>query len=530
MQTVTPLEPRAPLPWRTWAALAIILISTTAIRLRLAPTPLERDEGEYAYAGQLLLHGVPPYRLAYNLKFPGVYVAYAAFEAVGGQTAAAVHLGIAAAVAVSTVLVFGLGRRTWGGDGPAVAAAATFAALSLDPNALALAGHAEHLVLPPVLGGLLLIVSLPTTRTAIGRTTVAGSLLAVGVLMKQPAAAFVALGYAAVFLGAGSDRRRRVARSAAFAAGVAAPPLAAAAWLAHAGVLGRAWFWTVDYARSYAAQVPLSGAPHVLGNAVGRLTRDSWPVWTLAVIGIAWSAWDRGRRRSAVSVGALGLVAFASVSAGFLYRNHYFILLMPAAALGAAALFAGRRWAIAGAATVAAIGWQVAAQSDVLFRLSPDQVNRVTYREEAFVEAAAVGRYLRTRAPPTATLAVLGSEPEIYFEARRRSATGYVYTYALLEPQPHAMAMQHEMADEIEHARPAYVVWVHLGNSWFQPQDQSPTTWIFDWWSAYSANYELVATAERAGSAGLQEHTGADALRRAWTSPGLFVFRRRDRR
>ena len=41
------------------------------IRIRFLAIPLERDEGEYAYAGQLMLQGIPPYRLAYNMKFPG---------------------------------------------------------------------------------------------------------------------------------------------------------------------------------------------------------------------------------------------------------------------------------------------------------------------------------------------------------------------------------------------------------------------------------------------------------------------------
>jgi len=47
-------------------------------------TPLADDylaamnvAGEYAYAGQLILQGVPPYKEAYNMKLPGTYAAYA---------------------------------------------------------------------------------------------------------------------------------------------------------------------------------------------------------------------------------------------------------------------------------------------------------------------------------------------------------------------------------------------------------------------------------------------------------------------
>jgi len=44
-----------------WLALLAVILFTGAIRLRLLAVPLERDEGEYAYAGQLILQGVPPY-------------------------------------------------------------------------------------------------------------------------------------------------------------------------------------------------------------------------------------------------------------------------------------------------------------------------------------------------------------------------------------------------------------------------------------------------------------------------------------
>ena len=44
--------------WEIIALLLAILIFAT-IRWRLREIPLERDEGEYAYAGQLMLQGIP---------------------------------------------------------------------------------------------------------------------------------------------------------------------------------------------------------------------------------------------------------------------------------------------------------------------------------------------------------------------------------------------------------------------------------------------------------------------------------------
>ena len=72
--------------WVRWFVVATILL-VVVVRFRLLDLPLERDEGEYAYAGQLMLQGVPPYQLAGNMKFPGTYGAYAIIMAVTGERA-----------------------------------------------------------------------------------------------------------------------------------------------------------------------------------------------------------------------------------------------------------------------------------------------------------------------------------------------------------------------------------------------------------------------------------------------------------
>ena len=56
---------------RAWAIalLLVVLTVVTAVRVRLLDVPLERDEGEYAYVGQLMLQGVPPYQEVYTMKW-----------------------------------------------------------------------------------------------------------------------------------------------------------------------------------------------------------------------------------------------------------------------------------------------------------------------------------------------------------------------------------------------------------------------------------------------------------------------------
>src|SRR5437868_1530555 len=145
------------LRYRAWVFVALTVLLVLAVRVRLREMPLERDEGEYAYAGQLILQGVPPYKEIYNMKLPGTYAAYALIMAVFGQSPAGIHLGVMLVNAGSIVLIFLLGRKLLD-ETAGVVAAASYGLLSLSPSVLGLAGHATHFVVLPALGGTLLLL------------------------------------------------------------------------------------------------------------------------------------------------------------------------------------------------------------------------------------------------------------------------------------------------------------------------------------------------------------------------------------
>src|SRR5277367_1244982 len=128
-----------------WLVVLAVILSADIVRIRLLAVPLTRDEGEYAYAGQLILQGVPPYQLAYNMKLPGTYAAYAVIFAVLGETPSAIHLGLLLVNALTTFLVFLLAKRL-AGSLAGLVAGATHALLSSSPSVVGLAGHATHFV------------------------------------------------------------------------------------------------------------------------------------------------------------------------------------------------------------------------------------------------------------------------------------------------------------------------------------------------------------------------------------------------
>jgi hypothetical protein len=101
--------------------------------------------------------------------------------------------------------------------------------------------------------------------------------------------------------------------------------------------------------------------------------------------------------------------------------------------------------------------------------------------------APEIGRYLHDHTTDNDRIAVLGSEPEIYFYAGRLSATGHIYMYGLMEDQPQAERMQHELIREIEQSQPKYCIFNTMPFSWLRGP-ASPTI-IFDWFEAYRKKY-----------------------------------------
>src|SRR5262245_45076025 len=140
-----------------WILLAVVVAVVVFLRIHLLAIPLERDEGEYAYAGQLMLQGIPPYELVYNMKFLGVYAAYALIMWIFGQTTIAIHLGLLIVNIASIVIIFLIARRLIGLTA-GITAAASYAILSASASVLGLAAHATHFVMLPTLLGTLVLL------------------------------------------------------------------------------------------------------------------------------------------------------------------------------------------------------------------------------------------------------------------------------------------------------------------------------------------------------------------------------------
>jgi hypothetical protein len=333
------------------------------------------------------------------------------------------------------------------------------------------------------------------------------------------------------------DWRGLSRRLGAYSCGALLPFLLTCLWLWRAGVLSNFWFWTFSYASQYASSNNALMALPILRQVGPAVLGPSAGLWVIACLGIVLLFVSRTARPQVLFALGFPLFSFLAVCPGFYFREHYFILMLPAVALlaGFAVAFSAEwlsrrspKWLAAAPVLVflAVCGYSIATQRDFLFYLDAETACRSIYAPNPFPEALKIADYIQTHTAPDARIAVLGSEPEIYFYSHRHSATGFIYTYELMEEQKFASAMQGQMIKEIEAARPEFLVFVDVGYSWF-PRPRSDTM-IFDWAKKYlQENYELVGLADIAR--GRTEYRwDEDARAHPQASPNnVRVFRRR---
>ncbi|HSH95790.1 MAG TPA: glycosyltransferase family 39 protein [Roseimicrobium sp.] len=510
---------------REWTGLAILIVLTALLRLPLTGMPLERDEGEYAYAGQLILQGIPPYQIASNMKFPGTYAAYAVIMAVFGESPSGIRLGLIAVNALTLAAVFFIGRRLLN-PANALLSAGAFAVLSFSPFVMGPMGHAAHFVVLAATWGFLLLLRAADS----GRRRdllLAGIVLGCSYLMKQHGMFFgaAALAWLAWNRPAADSRSALLHRLVTLGFGLAIPFVVLCVVLAAAGVIEPFFYWTFSYAAAYATTVtPVKGVD-MLVYAMKNITRMTHIPWLLAGAGLLLAILHRGAsmvtRKTLILFTAASVV---SIMPGFYFRTHYFLQLMPALALLIG--FTGwtmqrwldsktstARWRLVPMLAVAAVLLVLVVKLSGLLRgLPPDAASRFMYSEQPFVESVLAGQFIRENSAPDARVAVIGSEPQIYFYAKRHSASGVLYTYPMMEDHRFALPMQEQMIRDIETVKPEFVVFVNHRLSWLQ-LPTSPTL-IFDWASKYiPANYRLVGILEPAPDGGTTQYWGPDALK-----------------
>ena len=301
-----------------------------------------------------------------------------------------------------------------------------------------------------------------------------------------------------------------------------------------AGVFKRFWFCTFVYARVHATAFGWSA---IWLQITTFFQSVPWMAdglfWIAAGLGLASLALVKGEQRKKFWLTGFLVFSIIAVAISSYFSGHYFVMLLPALCLlaGQAISAAMQRAGTAWPAGLFVLMWALAVfhHRATFFILGPVQVCKKLYPANPFLECREIGRYLGEHSSPDGRIAVLGSEPEIPFYARRHSATGYIYMYDLIASQPYAVAMQREMIAQIEEAQPEYLVVVETPFSWDLRPDflRVTNTAVMTWLAKFAPDFYKPA--------GLvimkpdpEYYWGGDALSHMPTNePFISIFKRK---
>jgi len=112
-------------------------------------------------------------------------------------------------------------------------------------------------------------------------------------------------------------------------------------------------------------------------------------------------------------------------------------------------------------------------QKNILFKMSSFEIMRHTYGLNPFSESIKLSAYIKKNTNIEDAIAILGSEPQVYYLSQRKSATRFIYMYPLTDGNKYGRVLQAEMIKELENSQPKYILLVNIYTSWLWDKKSS---------------------------------------------------------
>jgi hypothetical protein len=424
----------------------------TLAALLLLPSlfyPFARDQGVFAYAGQVILHGGLPYRDVWDLKPPGVYYTYAAMLALTGSHMIGVRaLDIAAAV-TTVLLLYSLLRRLVGIEAAGLGAL-LYAALYLHLGFWGMAQAESYANLWTAASLAAWLGLTGPSRRFVLLAAAAGLAAASSLLMKVTALPPLALALVIVtFLrGRAAGWKSEMAAAAGLAVGLLLPLVIVIGWMAHSGT-GQAY---LDIQRGF-----VEGYIRMTSQGSGTAAegwRYFWRLYAIPTV-VALFGLLAASRPARLLLGTWLVAALVSVwMQGKYFGYHWTPVLLPLAGLagtGLAAVLAlvqrpspgSWRMALGG---VLIATWSMArpanGYADTMRLLAGRErlqaywirFGRPYHGDFSFIADTWAAGYISRHTRAADPVYIWGFEPLTLFLARRQAPTRFVFAVPLVSP------------------------------------------------------------------------------------------------
>jgi hypothetical protein len=427
---------------RLWILLTALLV--TALLLPSLLYPFGRDQAVFAYVGSVMARGGLPYRDAWDLKPPGIYLAYAFLATLSPNHGAGLMYllrGVDVAIVAGVGILLAAIARRCGHPEAAIPAAGWYACLYLQGGYWGLA-QAEGWANLWVLGAIWLCLA-GQDRRGRRQLFVAGVLGGVGAVLKfttvLPLLPFLVQALRK------QPEQERLRGAAAAVTGLAVSLAGATLWLAVTGILPAYLEIQRGFVAPYtqlSASTPLQHLEHVVRYTAQWLAS----IWLPGALAI-YAGVDRGRERAAPRA------LFAMLGGGLVavwiqdkYFGYHWQTVLPAVALLAAlgSVRLGRCLRLSTrhsglAAVLLIVFWAGGTRGTYYRDAARVALGSLSYPEwlqrfgrpgvgdNSFLADTWAADYVRQHTQPDDGVLVWGFEPAVYLLADRRPPTRFFF-------------------------------------------------------------------------------------------------------
>lgn len=509
-----------------WIGAVGVALLFVLLRWNNYDAPLIRDEGEFAYAAQLLKHGMLPYEHSFLQKPPMAVYSYALASAVAPQVFWAPRLVAYLFAALATGLLGWIIRLEFG-KGFALPTIWLVTPMLLLPALDQTTAITEVFMLLPLLGTLACYVWSRQHRGWPAAWLCAGALGAITLCYKYTALPLIGFVFCAWLVeergrGTPFPKLCRYSFLALVGAAIAAFAVLGLFLIADGGA--RLWECTVAFNRYY-----VSSSNFGLSRVWSKLLMF-WSHWQILFLLLPLVLF---RPKPRVWVWVAMLLA-ACLTTGGSYYSQYYITIMPfwavLSVLGIKRLSSWlaervrwpENWLSRGLTALVVTLLCLPALAALVpgaYRAPTGALNSVN----PFQESMLVARRVAQLTSPQDYVFVAGSEPQILSYSHRFSPTRFIIAYPMMIPSPLARGYQEEAIHDLQRHPPAVVVRARWNTSWLA-QAGTPAEFLNFLDKMLADNYEPVGGYVLDGQAGhwLEPLGPADIFRSS-----LVLYRRK---
>jgi hypothetical protein len=457
--------------WLVWIAICLVYI---LIRLNTVSIPLDRDEGIFGYAGQVILNKGLPYRDVVDQKPPVTFYLNALALLFVPPTSTGIHTFLHVYNFVTLIVLFFLAKTYTESYTAGLWVAFAYAVFSSSPAIQGFTASTEMFLLLPISMSLLFGV-LAVQRRSILLSSASGICGALAFFTKQTAAfvlvficMYVLASLISCVLKKDMSKRTSVAILLGWGAGFILVVLLIAGYYYYHKVFDEFLYWSLTHSLIYSKRMSVwDTLPRIYSISL-QIVKGNF---LIIAMGLAVSLFVCFRRNlKGCFMLSFLLCSFLATVPGTVY-NHYFAQIAPAVSLAGG-------WAVAlclsmirdrmlrrGAALLIAVTIVAApiwAHSGYYYKQSRLEFSRSFFGGNPFPESEDLADFLAERTSKEDSIFIMGSEAQIFLLSQRQSSSSFALIYPLMSEYPRYQEFQRKVWEEVKSGRPKYIIIVRI--------------------------------------------------------------------